>query len=717
MDYGDYKIVSIKSDSQISKSGDSASVIRIQLMNGKRYANLNDENAVVSVRNDSGFLFDFTVNLSSGMAVVDFKNNAMSQLTPDKYGLQINVNVNNEVAKYPDEGFVPFTITHDVHETNGELVPQITFDTVLKSVSDEIDKKVGDYLATVAKGDTGEQGKSGENGKDGYSPYISVLDYNGVDNTGNSDSTNGFLNAIADSKAKGRHSLLIPSGKYIISQGIEIDDITVFGEDEWNTVVVVKGEVGFKIGNGLLKNLTVDLTASMPGVEAIQLGYDDKGDFKVASNSNIENVYLMATFSQPYTTGIVSHPNTNSQNDVKGVWGNNIKNIVMRSIGTGIKLVAGSYGWINGNSFENILIKGFYDNGILIDSDSELAFSNQRNHFKNVQVQANGNYAKSNAAAYNIKHGSNNVFDNVTEWNDTGGRDDIISVNFGTSLGSPTFWTVVRNKFINSKFEHQTSGDWREMALNTIDANIVNFSRPPYLTGTSKFFTQLRNDNVKNLFPSNLLIDYSENPGLSVVGFSKRTTKKGDRYSEYLSIPGKHTVITNIIGAALDNILQSKFVTVSTKFGVSNLNDTQIDCSLFFVDVKGNKKTVNSLTSFSELLSDGEYAYHIMFDLSSINDDVVKNVNYFSFSFSINTAINSLEYKYRAIKLSNVPVIGINNYTQEHEGNYIEKTLNSLPDSWPDLGVYLPNGIAFNQSLLSSIPVGDQYKISVPVLK
>ncbi|MCS9983696.1 hypothetical protein EFL35_01615 [Weissella paramesenteroides] len=712
MDYGNYKIVSIKSDSQISKSGDSDSVIRIQLMNGKRYANLNDENAVVSVRNDSGFLFDFTVNLSSGMAVVDFKNNAMNQLTPDRYGLQVNVNVNNEVAKYPDDGFVPFTITHDIHETNGELVPQITFDTVLKSVSDEIDKKVGDYLATVAKGDTGEQGKSGENGKDGYSPYISVLDYDGVDNTGNSDSTNGFLNAIADSKAKGRHSLLIPSGKYIISQGIEIDDITVFGEDEWNTVVVVKGEVGFKIGNGLLKNLTVDLTASMPWVEAIQLGYDDDGNFKIASDSKIENIYLMGTFSQPYTTGIISNPNTNNQNDVKGVWGNNIRNIVMRSIGSGIKLVAGSYGWINGNLFENILIKGFYENGVLIDSDSELAFSNQRNYFKNVQVQANGNYAKENSVAYNIKHGSNNVFDNVTEWNDTGGRDDIVSVNFGTSLGSQTFWSVVGNRFINSKFEHQTSGDWREFALNTIDAIIVNFSRPPYLTGTSKFYTQFKGGQTKNWLPLNLLSDYVENPKLSVVGFSNSVTEKGDKYSSYLSTIGSHTVTTNIIGEAFDNALQSGFLTVSTKFGVSSLGDTKIDCSLYFVDGNGNRTVISSLTSFSELLSDNEYAYHVMFDLSSLN-----NVNYLSFSFSVNTNVDNIEYKYRAIKISNAPVNSISNYTQEHEGIRIEKTLNSLPNSWSDLGVYLPNGIDFNQSLLNSITIGNQYKVSAPILK
>lgn len=170
MKYGDSRIVNVLNAQSISKQGDTFQSIIAQLQNEEAYANISDNEAVVSVKNDSGFLFDVIVEVVSGRFSLSFNQLGLSQLPTGQYAFQVAVHVNETVAKYPDNEFVAFSVTDDARQTNGELVPQITFDTVLAAVDD----KVENYLKTVAKGNdgiTGNTGATGETGSDGKSAY------------------------------------------------------------------------------------------------------------------------------------------------------------------------------------------------------------------------------------------------------------------------------------------------------------------------------------------------------------------------------------------------------------------------------------------------------------------------------------------------------------------------------------------------------------------
>ena len=164
------KLLKRLNDNQ-NKVADTNGIMKLQAWDYGVAQDLTNKQITATVANAGGFLFDLDL-VSNGTEIdLDFKDSQLQKLTPDTYFLEIKVtDKDGDVSVFPTEGYATFTINKNLHATEGALVPQITFDTVLADVKTAMDKTVADYVKTIAKGDkgdTGPQGPQGIQGKQG----------------------------------------------------------------------------------------------------------------------------------------------------------------------------------------------------------------------------------------------------------------------------------------------------------------------------------------------------------------------------------------------------------------------------------------------------------------------------------------------------------------------------------------------------------------------
>ena len=161
------KLLKRLNDNQ-NKVADTNGIMRLQAWDYGVAQDLTNKKITATVANDSGFLFDLDL-VSNGTEIdLDFKDSQLQKLTPDTYFLEIKVTDEaGDISVFPTEGYATFTINKNLHATEGALVPQITFDTVLADVKTVMDKKVADYVKTIAKGDKGDTGPQGPKGATG----------------------------------------------------------------------------------------------------------------------------------------------------------------------------------------------------------------------------------------------------------------------------------------------------------------------------------------------------------------------------------------------------------------------------------------------------------------------------------------------------------------------------------------------------------------------
>lgn len=140
-----------------NKITDTNSIMKLQAWDYGVAQDLTNKQITATVANASGFLFDIYLASNGTEIDLDFKTDQLQKLIPDTYFLEIKVtDKDGDVSVFPTDGYVTFTINKNLHATEGALVPQITFDTVLENVEKTIDKKVADYTSTIAKGDKGD---------------------------------------------------------------------------------------------------------------------------------------------------------------------------------------------------------------------------------------------------------------------------------------------------------------------------------------------------------------------------------------------------------------------------------------------------------------------------------------------------------------------------------------------------------------------------------
>lgn len=157
------KTVKILGDT-LNKVADTSTVFNFRLWNEGQAQDVTGKAVSFVIANDSGYLFDVPAVVDGNVISLDFSNELLKQLTPDTYHMEVSVtNKNGDVELYPSEGAIDFTVGKNLHGTQGKLVPQITFDTVLASV----DKKIAEYTKTITKGDKGDTGPQGPQGPQG----------------------------------------------------------------------------------------------------------------------------------------------------------------------------------------------------------------------------------------------------------------------------------------------------------------------------------------------------------------------------------------------------------------------------------------------------------------------------------------------------------------------------------------------------------------------
>ena len=154
------KTVKILGDT-LNKVADTSTIFDFRLWNGGQAQDVAGKAVSFVIANDSGYLFDVPAVVDGNVISLDFSNELLKQLTPDTYHMEVSVaNADGDVEVYPSEGAIDFTMGKNLHSTQGKLVPQITFDTVLRSV----DEKIAEYRRTITKGDKGDTGPQGPKG-------------------------------------------------------------------------------------------------------------------------------------------------------------------------------------------------------------------------------------------------------------------------------------------------------------------------------------------------------------------------------------------------------------------------------------------------------------------------------------------------------------------------------------------------------------------------
>lgn len=157
------KTVKILGDT-LNKVADTSTVFDFRLWNEGQAQDVTGKAVSFVIANDSGYLFDVPAVVDGNVVSLDFSNELLKQLTPDTYHMEVSVtNGDGDVEVYPSQGTIDFTVGKNLHSTQGKLVPQITFDTVLRSV----DEKIAEYTKTIAKGEKGDTGPQGPQGIQG----------------------------------------------------------------------------------------------------------------------------------------------------------------------------------------------------------------------------------------------------------------------------------------------------------------------------------------------------------------------------------------------------------------------------------------------------------------------------------------------------------------------------------------------------------------------
>ncbi|MGR8822503.1 hypothetical protein [Leuconostoc citreum] len=151
-----------------NKFGDTDTRFKAQLLNNDTIVLARSMPIVANIANKSGFVMTVPVKeFEDDNVVIDFNDGDLKKLTPDDYWLEFEVTLEDgDIAKFPTDGGMPFTINQNLKSTTGKLVPTVTFQQVL----DAVDAKVDKYVHTIQKGDkgdTGSTGPDGQNGKDG----------------------------------------------------------------------------------------------------------------------------------------------------------------------------------------------------------------------------------------------------------------------------------------------------------------------------------------------------------------------------------------------------------------------------------------------------------------------------------------------------------------------------------------------------------------------
>ncbi|MBS0950718.1 collagen-like protein [Lactiplantibacillus plantarum] len=178
----------------LTKENDSAASYRINLYDDLDITDLTNKTVDINIANGESFVGELVPEVDSPDVILNMSNPVLNGLPAGSYFLEINVRDQaGNVAKYPTSGYVDLNVSPDLVKTVDALVPQVTLDSILKSV----DAKLDQIKATGLKGDKGDAGKDGHNGSNGTDGINGIDGKDGQNGLNGSNGTNGLTPFLA----------------------------------------------------------------------------------------------------------------------------------------------------------------------------------------------------------------------------------------------------------------------------------------------------------------------------------------------------------------------------------------------------------------------------------------------------------------------------------------------------------------------------------------
>lgn len=556
-----------------------------------------------------------------------------------------------------------------------------------------------------------------EDGVDNSQTWVSVSAYGAVGN-GISDDTAAFKAAIAVGK-----SIFVPSGVYVITDALDLNEVTVIGENEANTILRFGNETKYGVGINnqvSISGLTLDTTLTTTYFPAIRLGSiyidgDNAERTRDATFSRIDNITINCLDGNTNVTGILAESFGITDGN-QHVWDVSVNNIFMKFPNNGLVLDTHSYGWLNSNNFSNINIRGINHFGVWLNASKSNSRGIYHNSFNNIQVEFRGS-TPDTARALMIQAGEYNVFNNLNSFNDSGKFR--YSVEYNTSIGYPIEKNIHENNILSGTVEGQLApfvGSLQK--LNKINLTIVDDWSTKLKNQYELFRTNYKTINT-NILGGGILDSYYDDSSQVPLALQKPSTlpevvdvdDAGAFSSINLNLSETFRYFYSVFGKNKKKMLSTGEATVSVLFKYSG------DISDLSITPYVNMFTGTSATLIQphninfEKYGNGFYA-------------VTSNIHVSSFS---NVAFDFINITISLSGTGNFKLYGLkatNNYVQNYNDINDNRTISNKiiptsisPTKFSDIGVYMPpvKSTSFDTNLAVIKGSGSNFKTMYPV--
>lgn len=537
-----------------------------------------------------------------------------------------------------------------------------------------------------------------EEGVDNSTLYINVKDFGAVGDNLNDD-TQGFLTAISKANETGK-PLFIPSGNYIVNKQLVIDGTFVFGAGETKTKIVSTADYAISLDyRAYISDFSIDVSKNDNGV-ALNFGsVIDESNTNRGMSSRAKNITIFG--NDKNSIGILMSPMYKDISTNVNDTYNELENIRMFTIGTGILLDSKKYGYVNSNIFSNIFINGYTNNGIVLDSTGINSRDIQHNTFRAIKLESLPN-TKSDSSAVLVKAGKHNVFDDISLFNDSG--FSVKNFSSGTSVGYSPEWKISNNIITNSKVEGTNGLSNDFMGLNDVDfilTNSINSVVSSYSVGnyhvTSKKQSIIVTDAIENVAKNYGL------PKVSTNGISD--LQKGyDNISHYLQYsmgPGKYLKM-GLDNLPYEKIKTSKKLSVHVYLNTSDITQiSNIVVNAMFVSSTGDQTWRAPIYFETQTSGNNEFVVKAIYSISDA--DLSANQKMGILLGGI-TGTNTV--KIRKFTASDRWVLDENNITDKPSKKLIN--YGGSINSFDDAGVYYVAelGISFSSDMVLTQTIG-----------
>lgn len=170
------KNLTLLNDNTNVKLGDTGTLIRFKASdNGTPIALETGQTATFRIKNELGFLKSVEAQTAFDGYVFEFDTSALTDLVSGSYQVELAITKTaDDVAIFPDEGFVKFNITASALSITGEQLPVMSLEdfenqakTYITAQSDSLKSNFETYVAEVKTGPQGPAGPQGEKGEKG----------------------------------------------------------------------------------------------------------------------------------------------------------------------------------------------------------------------------------------------------------------------------------------------------------------------------------------------------------------------------------------------------------------------------------------------------------------------------------------------------------------------------------------------------------------------